>query len=245
MVDSLTTSPSSLRQRPNVGDPNSTKPKTLSTSSPANDPKSNGKIFVRPDPCILIAAKDDDTQKQYVIAIVIGLALGTAFVVNILDALHNNILPRGWFEAWRDCTWAVPMGSLYLFAGIGHFVAEDTFAAMVPPFGTWGNLWRIPAPGATHLGLSYAEYHTFWSGVAEILLGGTLIAAGLGRGLPVAVPAFGLFVFTIAVTPANIYMATHDIQPPKLPPITYPNDHCVRGILQCILLACLWQLTFP
>ena len=46
----------------------------------------------RPDPSILISAKDDETQKLAVLGIGAGILAGTAAVVNILNFL-DDILP--------------------------------------------------------------------------------------------------------------------------------------------------------
>ena len=86
------------------------------------------------------------------------------------------------------------------------------------------------------------EYHTYWSGVCEVGGGLLLILGGLNNAPQI--PAFLLFLLTAAVTPANIYMATHDIAPPGLPPIPYPLGHFYRGIMQCVLLAFFFKLAF-
>lgn len=88
----------------------------------------------------------------------------------------------------------------------------------------------------------YSEYHTYWSGVCEVGGGLLLILGGLNNAPQI--PAFLLFLLTAAVTPANIYMATHDIAPPGLPPIPYPLGHFYRGIMQCVLLAFFFKLAF-
>jgi uncharacterized membrane protein len=71
----------------------------------------------------------------------------------------------------------------FLIGGIAHFAATDIEVRIVPPY--------IPWPRAVVL----------LSGVFELLGAGGLLLAGTRR------PAgIGLFVLTILVTPANIYM---------------------------------------
>ena len=201
----------------------------------------------RPDPSSLLAAQSDTQQKLGIVLIVTLLGLGTVVMVQLLTFLEA-ILPEGWFAAWRDYTWPIPLGLIFVAAGVTHFTMKDTYTAMVPPKGTWGGLWQVPAPYLDEVfqnKISYSEYHVYWSGIAEIG-GGLLLLAAFGfHMVPMVLPAFLLLLLLICVTPANIYMATHDVQAPGLPPIPYPEGHIGRGVLQCILLALFWKLAFP
>lgn len=197
----------------------------------------------RPDPSVLLAAQSDFNQLVGLTFIGLSLLGGTQIFLKILD-FTEKALPKGWFAAWRDHAWPVPMGLIFLAAGVSHFTMRETFIAMVPPRGIWGGLWQVPAPGAESLGLSFKEYHCYWTGLAEIAGGIALTAAGFGA-FSTHYPALFLFFLTIAVTPANVYMATHDVQVPGLPPVPYPSGHIARGIMQCVLFAIFWKLAYP
>jgi uncharacterized membrane protein len=80
----------------------------------------------------------------------------------------------------------------FFVGGIMHFIATDTEARIVPPY--------IPWPVAAVLVSGVFEL----LGAAGILIGRTRRAAGVG-----------LFLLTLAVTPAHIYM----LQRPELFPV--------------------------
>ena len=195
----------------------------------------------RPDPSDLLSAQPDNFQRLGFIAICVSILAGTVFVVNLLTGLEN-LLPDGWFEVWRDFTWPLPLGLIFSAAGVAHFAMKDSFTAMVPPKGSWGGLWQVPAPGADKLGLTYEDFHTYWTGICEIGGGILLIIGGFNQSPQI--PAFLLFLLTATVTPANIYMATHDVQPPGQPPIPYPWGHIGRFAAQSVLLGLFLKLAF-
>jgi uncharacterized membrane protein len=51
-----------------------------------------------------------------------------------------------------------------------------------------------------------------------------------------------LFLVTIAVTPANIYMYTHGAKLPMGGPIIPLSFHAIRGIMHVVLLGLLFQM---
>ena len=66
----------------------------------------------RPSPDILLSARDDQTQQLGFAAICGGIAVGTVACVAGLNGLES-VLPDGWFGAWRDYTWPLPLGAVW------------------------------------------------------------------------------------------------------------------------------------
>jgi len=113
------------------------------------------------------------------------------------------------------------MGSVYVIAGVSHFVVPDLFAQIVPP--------QLPAPTAL----------VYLSGIAEI---------GLGIGVMVSrtrrVAAWGLVALSLAVFPANVYMATSGVVVQGAPAaIAEPGlGRWIRLPLQALLIG--WALWY-
>lgn len=107
-----------------------------------------------------------------------------------------------------------------VLAGVSHFTMPATYVAIVPDY--------LPAP----LALVYI------SGVAEILLGLALQIPGLRR-----LAGFGLIALFIAVLPANINQAVHNLQPPGLE--MSPTMVWVRLPMQLVFIAWAFWMTRP
>ena len=136
-------------------------------------------------------------------------------------------------------TWPA-IGLTYVAAGYAHFAIEQGFLDMYPHEGAWG-VWRLPGS---------ARFHVAWTGVAEIAGGAGLIVGALPLGFVPAwvepASALGLIALTAAVTPANMYMYTHNA-PGPLPEdadesmqVLTPAQHLARAGLQVFLWTILW-----
>jgi uncharacterized membrane protein len=115
---------------------------------------------------------------------------------------------------------------------------------MYPHQGAWG-VWRLPGT---------PRFHVAWTGVAEVAGGFGLLSGAYLAWLP-AVPewlesasALGLIALTVAVTPANTYMFTHNA-PGPLPEgadesmqVLTPPQHLARAALQVFLWTILWGI---
>ncbi|RCH38579.1 doxX-like family protein [Pseudomonas aeruginosa] len=103
----------------------------------------------------------------------------------------------------------------FLLGGLGHFVFTDFFVGIVPPY--------VPWPLAA----------VWVSGVFELLGAAALLLPAWRR-----LAACGLFILTLCVTPANLYMWQH----PDLFPSFPPTLLAARLALQAFLLGCILAL---
>mmetsp|Transcript_39935 Transcript_39935/g.113249 ORF Transcript_39935/g.113249 Transcript_39935/m.113249 type:complete len:269 (+) Transcript_39935:206-1012(+) len=181
----------------------------------------------------------ESSQVAVVAGIFCALGVGTALSCTAIGPFIAEALPG--FFAFSKATWPL-LGVTYLAAGVAHFTAEKGFLAMYPHRGAWGIFYL---PGS-------ASFHVRWTGVAEFLGGaGLLLGAYLPGGLLLSSDlehwsALGLSALTWAVTPANIYMFTHNAPGPlpdgvDVPTLTW-QGHLARGVLQVLLLSILWGL---
>jgi len=113
------------------------------------------------------------------------------------------------------------MGAAYVVAGVAHFLAPAVYEQVVPP--------SLPRPRAL----------VYLSGVAEIAL-----------GVGVAIPrtrrhaAWGLVALLVAVFPANVHMAVHDVRIEGIPDwASDPPDAATwaRLPLQAVLVWLAWR----
>jgi len=130
---------------------------------------------------------------------------------------------------WRTILACVPVGLLFIMAGVGHF-NNDAFIDMMR-----GMPFPTVHPAAVYI-----------SGAAEFVLGSTLLIAPLlgPRGISwVSKAAWLLFVLVILVTPANINMYVNDV-PFGGSRFTYglTGTHFKRFVAQVVLFAWLGGL---
>ena len=116
------------------------------------------------------------------------------------------------------------MGAFYLFAGLNHFLSPDFYIQIMPPY--------LPA---------HRELVEL-SGVAEFALG--LVALVLALHVPRIRrwTAWGVIALLIAVFPANLHVALHDI------PIGGATEglgiwNWVRLPIQAVLIGWAWIYT--
>ena len=187
------------------------------------------------------------SQVGVFVSIYIALGISTYVTTNILDIISKNGIG---LESWRtnyiDTSLPLILGFFYGFAGVGHFTNSNAFCDIYPPLGTWG-FWYLPGS---------ASFHVTWTGIIELLGGLGLFGSGLNNLLPFGkddlelplsliqpVSALMLFVLTILVTPANIYMFTHGaVMGDAMAPLGV-SFHIIRFGFQVLFLSLLYTLS--
>ena len=179
-------------------------------------------------------------QAAIFVAVFVGLYIGTDAFNGLLEMCNQFAL----FQSWKK-TWPL-LGVIYAAAGVSHFTLQQEFENIYPHKQAWG-LWYLPGT---------PEFHVIWTGIAEIAGGVGLslgaVTSAFGVDLPALTAgglasdaALGLFILTIAVTPANIYMLTHGARLPMNGPEVPIVGHVTRLLLQVILLGLLLQMAQP
>jgi len=177
----------------------------------------------------------------------ISLALATIPATKALEVISKSVVG---LEKWRtnviETTLPLLLGLLFLTAGIGHFANAQAFQDIYPPKGTWG-IWYLPGS---------AEFHVAWTGLVEILGGSgllfgatrSILASGddeddenLAINLIKPISALVLFILTVVVTPANIYMYTHGVTMGGMSPLDL-SFHYTRFAVQVAFLSLLITL---
>jgi uncharacterized membrane protein len=122
--------------------------------------------------------------------------------------------------SWTKRVFCGLLAVAMILAGVSHFTMTDTFVAIVPDY------------------LPMHREIVLVTGVLEIL-------GGLGLLVPATrrMTAWALIAFFVAVLPANVHQATHDLQPPGLE--MSPTMLWVRLPLQLVFIAWAWWMTRP
>jgi len=108
------------------------------------------------------------------------------------------------------------MAVLYAFAGFNHLANPAFYLAIIPP--------ELPSP----------EWLNLSSGLAEIVLGVFLLEPRTR-----VFAAWGIIALLIAVFPANLYAASHQLGTDN------PLVHNTRLAFQLVLVAWAWWHTRP
>ena len=168
-----------------------------------------------------------ETQKKIVLSLMGALGASTNAVCALTD-------PAGWAGGSGA---VIFFGILFVGAGLSHFKLQGEYESMMPPQGAWGGLWALPGS---------ETFHVQWTGVAEALGGLALLLSLLypvSETVPLRRPAAALSLFwlVVAVTPANLFMATHNAPGPGPKGVVLPlSGHVFRFLMQIALLSSLW-----
>ena len=147
-------------------------------------------------------------QQDAVFAIAGGIVLGTILCVQLLNGLESA-LPKDFSCFMRDYPLPILLGVIFVAAGSSHFTMTNAFCNIVPYRGCWGGLWQVGS--IEFLGLDYEEFHTVWTGIAEIAGGLFLIFSVFGIvDVSPTVPA-ALLGTLVSLNSANIFSLTRSL----------------------------------
>ena len=187
----------------------------------------------------VVSAMPAAKQAASVAAVWGGLAAVTALSCGAVGPFIAHAFPG--YMAWSRGLWPA-LGLTYVAAGAAHFALPKGFEDMYPHQGAWG-FWSLPGS---------PDFHVKWTGVAEILGGLGMASALVTDDTPLSrASALGLFILTVAVTPANTYMWSHNA-PGPLPEnadesmLSMEKEaHLARAALQVLLLSVTWGMAHP
>jgi uncharacterized membrane protein len=179
------------------------------------------------------------SQTAVFFGIYAAIATATVPTTKLIESISKSIGMERWRLNVIDTTLPIILGLFYLAAGVGHFANSQAFQDIYPPLGTWG-IWYLPGS---------AEFHVAWTGMVE-LLGAAGLLLGAARdiigmeedglvNLIKPISAVVLFVLTVLVTPANIYMFTHGA---VMGGTLDTSFHVARFAAQVLLLSLLFTL---
>jgi len=245
LLFSTLSTPSSLSVTPHK----STQLSSSSSSSEMNNNNDDVKPGIGEEGCQLPSLSGINTQPELPTqALIVGsifftLGFGTYVFSSGLAAATTTLgdtFPNG-YPVFRS-TWPISFGLIYSLAGLTHFTLSEEYENIYPPQGTWG-IWYLPGS---------KEFHVGWTGIVELLGGLGLLVGGISsiagisalEGLALESNcATLLFILTILITPANIYMYTHGALLPMNTPEPLPVAfHGVRLVMQIVLLGFLSQM---
>ena len=195
-----------------------------------------------------IGTMDDRIQQFTFIMAFVLLGLGTQCCIHLWYTWGIDFMGPDYMYQIQTHIFPILFGSIFGMVGIGHFVFVENFARIVPPYNCWGGLWKVPAPFYTTMNITYEAYHSYWTGIVEFMGGIWLLYSGImsSSSTTSILPATLLFALTIGVTPANLYMFTHNASPGGvIPPLQYPFGHIARFIIQCGLLSNFYIMMHP
>lgn len=174
---------------------------------------------------------------------------GSWLLVALFEMLETSTLLGDVYRGWQ-MTWIPLFGILFSIAGTLHFSLKQEFQNIFPYQGAWG-IWYIPGSAA---------FHVRWTGIAESLGGLWLLAAYVSSIFDFSIhdetsmisailspssPALALMLLVLLMTPANIFSFTHGARLPRSGPKLPMSFHATRGLIQCLLIAMLYELALP